>query len=179
MSTVHADVEQPGRLLVFTKGAPDILLSRCHSVWVGDEPQPLSEERRARIREINEQLAGEALRTLGIAARTLPRDALEHPDAVSDQLEQQLVFPGLVGMIDPPREEVKDAIVAAKGAGIRKMVCEVPKGAAAVARALRPASGRASVWPDSLCRADAGAKQGGNPPTDQPGNPLVVAALDR
>src|SRR5262245_25298383 len=86
MSTVHTDVESAERLLVFTKGAPDILLSRCDALWVGEEPQPLTEERRAQIRDINEQLTGEALRTLGIAYRSLPRDALEHPDAVSDQL---------------------------------------------------------------------------------------------
>jgi hypothetical protein len=110
MSTVHTDAEQQDRLLVFTKGAPDILLNRCHAVWVGDGPQPLTEERRARIRSINEQLAGEALRTLGIAYRSLPHDALQNPDAVNDQIEQELVFLGLVGMIDPPRDEVKDAV---------------------------------------------------------------------
>jgi Ca2+-transporting ATPase len=138
MSTVHTDVEQPQRLLVFTKGAPDILLSRCHGVWVGDGPQPLSEERRAHIREVNEQLAGEALRTLGIAYRALPRDALEHPDAVSDQLEQELVFLGLIGMIDPPRDEVKDAVAIAKGAGIRPIMItgDHPRTAAAIAAEL-------------------------------------------
>jgi P-type Ca2+ transporter type 2C len=122
MSTVHTDVEQPERLLVFTKGAPDILLSRCHQIWVGDGSQSLIEERRAHIGDVNEQLASEALRTLGIACRILPRDALEHTDAVSDQLEQELVFLGLIGMIDPPREEVKDAVVVAKGAGIRPIM---------------------------------------------------------
>src|ERR687885_240671 len=68
MSTVHTDVQRPERLLVFSKGAPDILLSRCREVWVGEgpQPQPLTEERRARIRAANEQLTGEALRTLGI-----------------------------------------------------------------------------------------------------------------
>ncbi|HEU5099004.1 MAG TPA: HAD-IC family P-type ATPase, partial [Roseiflexaceae bacterium] len=87
MSTVHTDVEQPERLLVFTKGAPDIMLRRCKEVWVGDGPQPLTEERCAHIREVNEQLAGAALRTLGIAFRSLPRDALDPPDTVSDQIE--------------------------------------------------------------------------------------------
>jgi P-type Ca2+ transporter type 2C len=138
MSTVHTDVEQPERLLVFTKGAPDILLSRCQAVWVGDGPQPLTEERRRRIRDINEQLAGEALRTLGIAYRPLPRDALEHPDAASDQLEQELVFLGLVGMIDPPRDEVRHAVAVAKGAGIRPIMItgDHPRTAAAIAAEL-------------------------------------------
>ena len=138
MSTVHTDVERPERLLVFTKGAPDILLSRCHEEWVGDGPHPLTEERRAQIRAVNEQLAGEALRTLGIAFRSLPRDALDHPDAVSDQLEQELVFLGLVGMIDPPRDEVKDAVAVAKGAGIRPIMItgDHPRTAAAIAAEL-------------------------------------------
>jgi Ca2+-transporting ATPase len=142
MSTIHTDAERSDRLLVFTKGAPDILLRRCHEVWVDDGPRPLTEERRERIRTINEQLAGEALRTLGIAYRALPRGALEHPDAVSDQLEQELVFLGLVGMIDPPREEVKDAVAVAKGAGIRPIMItgDHPRTAAAIAAELGIAS---------------------------------------
>jgi Ca2+-transporting ATPase len=138
MSTVHTDVEQPERLLVFTKGAPDILLSRCQAEWVGDEPQPLTEERRTRIRDTNEQLAGEALRTLAIAYRALPRGALQNPEAVNDQIEQELVFLGLVGMIDPPRDEVKDAVMVAKGAGIRPIMItgDHPRTAAAIAAEL-------------------------------------------
>lgn len=138
MSTVHTDAEQQDRLLVFTKGAPDVLLRRCQAVWVGDGPQPLTDERRTHIRTINEQLAGEALRTLGMACRSLPHDALQHPDAVNDQLEHELVFLGLVGMIDPPREEVKDAVVVAKGAGIRPIMItgDHPRTAAAIASEL-------------------------------------------
>ena len=135
MSTVHTDAEHGERILVFTKGAPDILLNRCQAVWVGDGPQPLTEERREHIRTSNEQLAGEALRTLGIAYRSLPRDAMKHPDAVSNWVEEELVFLGLVGMIDPPREEVKDAIVVAKRAGIRPIMStgDHPRTAAAIA----------------------------------------------
>jgi Ca2+-transporting ATPase len=142
MSTVHTDVEQADRLLVFTKGAPDILLSRCQAVWVGDGPQPLTEERHERIRALNEQLAGEALRTLGIAYRALPHDALERPDALSDQLEHELVFLGLVGMIDPPRDEVKDAVKVAKDAGIQPIMItgDHPHTAAAIACELGIAS---------------------------------------
>jgi P-type Ca2+ transporter type 2C len=142
MSTIHTDGEQPERLLVFTKGAPDILLNRCREVWVGDGPQPLTEERRTYIRDSNEQLAGEALRTLGMAYRALPRDALDNPDAVNDQLEQELVFLGLVGMIDPPRDEVKDAVRVAKAAGIRPIMItgDHPLTAAAIAAELGIAS---------------------------------------
>lgn len=138
MSTVHTDMEQPERLLVFTKGAPDILLGRCQQVWVGDAPRPLTEERRARIRTINEQLAGEALRTLGIAYRSLPRDSMEDPNAVSDKIEQDMIFLGLVGMIDPPRDEVKVAVAVARRAGIRTIMItgDHPRTAAAIAREL-------------------------------------------
>jgi Ca2+-transporting ATPase len=135
MSTVHTDIESPERLLVFSKGAPDILLDRCRQVRVGAEPRPLTEERREYIRTCNEQLTGEALRTLGIAYRSLPRDALQKPDEVGDEIEQELVFLGLVGMIDPPREEVKSAVALARSAGIRPIMItgDHPRTAAAIA----------------------------------------------
>ena len=135
MSTVHTDTEHPERLLVFSKGAPDILLNQCQEEWAIDGPRPLTEARRTHIHEANEQLAGEALRTLGIAFRTLPRDALPDADGMNDQLEQKMVFLGLVGMIDPPRDEVKDAVVTAKGAGIRTIMItgDHPRTAAAIA----------------------------------------------
>jgi Ca2+-transporting ATPase len=135
MTTINLDPEHPDRLFVFTKGAPDILLSLWHQEWAGDGSRPLTDERRAHIREINEQLAGEALRTLGIAFRSLPRDAPGDPSAVSDQVEQEEVFLGLVGMIDPPREEVKDAVAVAQRAGIRPPMItgDHPRTAAAIA----------------------------------------------
>ncbi|NTV64753.1 MAG: HAD-IC family P-type ATPase, partial [Oscillochloris sp.] len=102
MSTVHTDTERPERLLVFTKGAPGILLGRCQEEWTADGPHRLSEERRAHILVANAELADAALRTLGIAFRTLPPDALANPAALNEQIEQQLVFLGLVGMSDPP-----------------------------------------------------------------------------
>jgi Ca2+-transporting ATPase len=138
MSTVHEDAEHRERVLVFTKGAPDILLSRCRQEWFGDEPRPLTEERRESIRAANEQLAGEALRTLAIAFRSLPRVSLDRSGAISDQLEQEEVFLGLVGMIDPPREEVKEAVAVAKGAGIRPIMItgDHPRTAAAIAKEL-------------------------------------------
>ncbi|MHB1131405.1 MAG: cation-translocating P-type ATPase [Chloroflexota bacterium] len=138
MSTVHTDAERPERLLVFTKGAPDILLNRCQEIWVGDAPQPLTQTRRTQIRELNERLAGEALRTLGIACRFLPRQALPDLNGASDELEQKLIFLGLVGMIDPPRAEVKDAVATARAAGIRSIMItgDHPKTAAAIATEL-------------------------------------------
>ena len=154
MSTVHTDVERPEHLLVFTKGAPDILLQRCHEEWVGDGPRPLTEERRSQIRAVNEQLTGEALRTLGIAFRSLPRTALDHPDAVDEGLEQELVFLGLVGMIDPPRDEVRDAVKVARGAGIRPIMItgDHPRTAATIAAELGIASTASAITGAELQR---------------------------
>jgi Ca2+-transporting ATPase len=121
MSTVHTDTENEAHLLVFTKGAPDILLARCAREQVGPEAKPLSDERRAAILRTNDELAGQALRTLGVAARELPADALASAEA-DHRLEHELVFLGLIGMIDPPRAEAKEAVALARGAGIRPIM---------------------------------------------------------
>ena len=95
MSTVHSDAERQERLLVFTKGAPDVLLARCSQELVGEETRPLTAERRAAILAANEELAGEALRTLG---RRLPRAAdggCRAPRHSTTSVEQDLVFLGL------------------------------------------------------------------------------------
>jgi Ca2+-transporting ATPase len=138
MSTVHTDAERPEYLMVFSKGAPDVLLNRCYQVWVGDVSQPLTEAHRVHVKTMNEQLAGEALRTLGVASRSVHRDAVQNWDGCSDILENELVFLGLVGMIDPPRDEVKQAVAVAKGAGIRPIMItgDHPKTAAAIAAEL-------------------------------------------
>jgi len=138
MSTIHTDAEQQDRLLVFTKGAPDILLAHCTHEMVGAEPTPLTEQRRTEILRVNEELAGQALRTLGVAARELPKDALEQDAEVDERIERDLVFIGLIGMIDPPRQEAKDAVARAKAAGIRPMMItgDHPITAAVIAKEL-------------------------------------------
>ena len=144
MSTVHRDAEKPERLAAFAKGAPDVLLPRCSHEILGEEARPLTDERREEIRVVNERLAGEALRTLGVAFRSLPPDELD--GEVDDHIERDFVFLGLVGMIDPPRAEVRDAVDLAKGAGIRPMMItgDHPKTAAAIAQELDiSAEGRA------------------------------------
>ncbi|MDM7974070.1 MAG: cation-translocating P-type ATPase [candidate division Zixibacteria bacterium] len=137
MSTIHTDAEQRDFLLVFTKGAPDVLLARCLSELAGDMPRPLTPERRAGITAANEELAGGALRTLGVAVRTLPKDALlqDEPD---ERLERELIFLGLIGMIDPPRAEAQEAVARAVGAGIRPIMItgDHPRTAAVIAREL-------------------------------------------
>jgi Ca2+-transporting ATPase len=137
MSTVHSDAEQPERVLVFTKGAPDVLLSRCTHELVGEDPRPLGPERRAEILRVNEELAGEALRTLGVAARALPSVDFDAAD-IGEPVEGELVFFGLIGMIDPPRAEAKSAVHRAKEAGIRPIMItgDHPVTAAVIAQEL-------------------------------------------
>jgi Ca2+-transporting ATPase len=137
MSTVHSDAEQEGRLLAFTKGAPDVLLARCTQELVGDEIKTLTEERRAEILKSNEELAGEALRTLAVAFRTLPKDAFKQEE-LDEDVEKDLVFLGLIGMIDPPRREAKDAVARAVAAGVRPIMItgDHPKTATVIAEEL-------------------------------------------
>jgi Ca2+-transporting ATPase len=121
MTTIHTDTERQERLLVFTKGAPDMLLALCSHELVGEETRTLGDKRRAEILQLNEELAGEALRTLGVAFRSLPTDAFAD-DEVDERVEHDLVFAGLIGMIDPPRAEAREAVARAKAAGIRPIM---------------------------------------------------------
>ena len=139
MTTLHHDAEQQGRGVVFTKGAPDVLLNRCSFEVFGDGRRPLTSERRQQILQANEALAGQALRTLGVAGLWLPADIVdEYAAAPDERVEQDLVFAGLIGMIDPPRPEAKDAVARAKRAGIRPLMItgDHPRTAAVIAREL-------------------------------------------
>jgi Ca2+-transporting ATPase len=121
MSTVHIDAERQERLLVFSKGAPDVLLARCSQELVGEDTRPMTDQRRREIAAINEELAGRALRTLGVAYRSVPAGALDIED-LDERVERDLVFAGLLGMIDPPRDEAKGAVARARSAGIRPIM---------------------------------------------------------
>jgi Ca2+-transporting ATPase len=134
MTTIHTDAEQAGSNLVFTKGAPDVLLGRCTHELRGEESTPLNEARRSEIIQTTDELASEALRTLGVAYRRFGR--IDEPE--DDTAERDLVFAGLIGMIDPPREEAKDAVARAKAAGVRPMMItgDHPTTASVIAREL-------------------------------------------
>ena len=146
MSTIHSDTERMERLLALTKGAPDVLLARCTHELVGEEAVALTAERRAEISKQNDDLAGDALRTLGVAFRSLPKDGFRNDD-VDEAVEQDLVFLGLIGMIDPPRDEAKSAVALAKAAGIRPIMItgDHPKTAAVIAHELGIATDRRAV----------------------------------
>jgi Ca2+-transporting ATPase len=145
MSTVHADAERGGRLRIFTKGAPDVLLRHCAHELVGDQAAPLSEARRAAILEANDALAAQALRTIGVAFRLMPASCAQ--ETLGEGIERELVFAGLIGMMDPPRAEAKAAVARAKAAGVRPIVItgDHPATAAAVAAELGIASDRRAV----------------------------------
>jgi Ca2+-transporting ATPase len=137
MTTICTEAEEPKRTFIFTKGAPDILLACCSHEILGFGVAPLSEKRRAEIIKATEDLAGEALRTLAMAYRILSKHA---QDTLSnnENLERNLIFAGLAGIIDPPREETKDAVVRAKKAGIRLIMItgDHPKTAEVIANEL-------------------------------------------
>jgi Ca2+-transporting ATPase len=117
MTTVHTS--RDGRVLAFVKGAPDLLIDRCVAWDDAGRVQALTPEVRAQILEANDRMASEALRVLGIAFRRLDRV----PTATSpDTLEADLTFLGLVGMIDPPRDEARQAIRRCREAGIRTVM---------------------------------------------------------
>ena len=145
MSTVHADAGNAERLLVMTKGAPDVLLSRCTHELVGERTQPLTDARRAEIQAACNGLAEDALRTLAVAFRPLSKTGTEQR-RFDEGVEGDLVFVGLFGLIDPPRREAKDSVQRAKRAGIRTIMItgDHPKTAAVIARELDiSADGRA------------------------------------
>jgi Ca2+-transporting ATPase len=105
--------------LMFTKGSPELTLARCNRIHVGDRPVPLTEEQRQQILARNDQMASKGLRVLGFAYKTwnqLP------PEGSEETSEQELVWLGLVGMLDAPRPEVRDAVARCREAGIRPIM---------------------------------------------------------
>jgi Ca2+-transporting ATPase len=105
--------------VAFTKGAVDRLLEVCDQVWTGEEFLPLDGEFQDRIFQANAKMAEQGQRVLAVAFA--PVDALEMAKDESE-LGAKEIFVGLVGMIDPPRAEVKQAVVTARNAGIRPMM---------------------------------------------------------
>jgi P-type Ca2+ transporter type 2C len=116
MTTLEADIEREGRIAAVSKGAPDVLLARCTAERVAGEVRALTNARRAEIVATVDRLADLALRTLAVAYRPLP-DGPKPPH--HDSVERELVYLGMVGIIDPPRPEARSSIVEAADAGVR------------------------------------------------------------
>ena len=134
MSTLHVDPHHADQMLVFAKGAPDVLLALCGAEQVGTDIHPLSEARRRQILATVDGLADQALRTIGVAYRRMPHRLGLSAEAI----EHNLTFLGVFGLLDPPRLEAKAAVARAMRAGIRVIMItgDHPRTAAAIAAEL-------------------------------------------
>jgi len=112
MSTLH---EKDGRYIQYTKGAPDEILKCCTSICINGQIEDMTDEHRQKILTENKAMADKALRVL--AAACAKYDSMPG-DTSPEQIEKELTFIGLTGMIDPVRPEVKDAIAECRSAGI-------------------------------------------------------------
>ncbi|MEL0588409.1 MAG: cation-translocating P-type ATPase [Planktothrix rubescens PR222] len=112
------DHENP-ECVMFTKGSPELILAQCTSVLVGNQNVLLAESDRQIILEQNNAMAGKGLRVLGFATRPL---TILPPEGEEESAEQELVWLGLVGMLDAPRPEVREAVKLCREAGIRPVM---------------------------------------------------------
>ncbi|MBR4863412.1 MAG: cation-translocating P-type ATPase [Oscillospiraceae bacterium] len=116
MSTIHL---VNGNFVQYTKGGPDVVLARCTHYWENGKTMPMTQEKIDEILAANKAMADKALRVLAVAQRFWD----EKPaDNTPEYLEQELIFVGLTGMIDPVRPEVKAAIEECRAAGIRPVM---------------------------------------------------------
>jgi len=114
MTIVH---QTPQGKIAYSKGAPEVILASCSHICRNGQERELTDKDRDNILSIAHGMAGDALRVLGMAYKRLPATA-----DVSEAIEQDMVFVGLAGMIDPPREEVKQAIKLCDRAGIKSVM---------------------------------------------------------
>ncbi len=115
MTTLHA---QGDKTVQFTKGAPDVVLSRCTHYWSDGKALPMTDEKRKEFESANKAMADEALRVLALGMRQHG----SQPQQADLSLEQDLVLVGLTGMIDPVRPEVVAAIEKCLSAGVRPVM---------------------------------------------------------
>ena len=116
MTTIH---KMPNGYRVITKGAPDVLLKRCNKVYDNGNVTTLDYSKTKLIENQNNKMADEALRVLAIAYLDIP----SLPSKIdTETVEKNLIFIGLIGMIDPPREGVKEAVATCKKAGIKTVM---------------------------------------------------------
>jgi Ca2+-transporting ATPase len=121
MATFHNVTDEQGNAVVrcHVKGAPDVIIGRSADVlWWDGSARPLDEPLRARALQENEKLAENGMRVMGVASRDFDAATFQ-PEAVNVDMVGGLRLAALVGIVDPPRPEARDAIAVAKGAGIR------------------------------------------------------------
>ena len=150
MTTVHRGPD--GRRTAYTKGAVDGLLELSVRVRAAGSEEPMSEVWRARIRAANDELAAAGMRVLGLARRPLEGTAPAGDGHL--ELERELTFLGLVGMMDPPRAAVRPAVQTCLEAGIRPVMItgDHPLTALAIARDLGIGAGEGTVTGEALAR---------------------------
>lgn len=118
MSTFHSNFI-PDRIISFTKGAPDIIIGRCTHILINKEVKLFTDDMKKKALAANSKFAKDALRVLAYAYK----DYDKVPDDITSEVnENDMIFIGLTGMIDPPRPEVKDAIKLCKQAGINTVM---------------------------------------------------------
>lgn len=118
---MSAIVSHAGQRYLMTKGAVDEILQRTTKIEDNGEIRAITQADKDKILNTNQELALEALRVLGFAYKPLT-EAESNAEATSDNFENDLIFAGMIGMIDPQRPEVKDAVAEAKSAGIRPLM---------------------------------------------------------
>ena len=116
MTTYNSGIEE-GKLVSYTKGGPDIVISKCAYYETENGPVEMTDEIRKRISKQNHDFACQAIRVLAFAYRVHPKSVTANFDH-----EEDMIFIGLIGMIDPERKEAKDAIAVCKEAGIRTVM---------------------------------------------------------
>jgi Ca2+-transporting ATPase len=114
MTTIH---RSPRGQIAFMKGAPEVVLEASGYISRRGEEHPLTLEERERVLDVGRAMAGDALRVLGFAYRRFPDQ-----EGWDESVEEGMVFVGLAGMIDPPREEVKEAIKTCERAGLKTVM---------------------------------------------------------
>ncbi|MCJ7744057.1 MAG: HAD-IC family P-type ATPase, partial [Dehalococcoidales bacterium] len=114
MTTVH---QTPQGKIAYSKGAPEVILGSCSYVYRNGQETRLNDDDKNKILSVSHEMAGAALRVLGLAYKRLPDTT-----TTTEATEQDMVFVGLAGMIDPPREEVKEAVKLCDQAGIKSVM---------------------------------------------------------
>ena len=112
MTTIHLANKKK---MAYMKGAPEIVLDKCTRILLDGKVQKLTQDNRVKLMKVTEAMAIQALRNLGFAYTELSKNTEE----TNEKIEKDFVFVGIMGMIDPPRSEVKDAISLCRSAGIR------------------------------------------------------------